>query len=77
MFGRIPDMSEKSKKVLKWSFIAMAALVAAALIAGLFYWNRMLNLLGDAAEVTVSTLSYEEEMALLGEEVLFHLKNKE
>lgn len=58
-------MSEKAKKVLKWGLIALAALVVIAVIAGGLYWNRMLNLLGDADQ-TVPTLSYEEEMALLG-----------
>lgn len=58
-------MSNKAKKVLKWSLIFVAVLTAVALIAGGLYWNRMLNLLGDA-EAEVPTLSYEEEMALLG-----------
>ena len=58
-------MSEKSRKMLKWGLIALAALVVLAAVAGMIYWNRMLNLLGDADE-TVPTLSYEEEMALLG-----------
>ena len=58
-------MSNKAKKVLKWSLISVAVLTAVALIAGGLYWNRMLNLLGDA-EAEVPTLSYEEEMALLG-----------
>ena len=58
-------MSDKTKKILKWSLISVAVLVVVALIAGGLYWNRMLNLLGDA-EAEVPTLSYEEEMALLG-----------
>lgn len=58
-------MSNKAKKVLKWSLISVAVLVAVALIAGGLYWNRLLNLRGDP-EATVPTLSYEEEMALLG-----------
>ena len=58
-------MSNKAKKVLKWSLISVAVLTAVALIASGLYWNRMLNLLGDA-EAEVPTLSYEEEMALLG-----------
>ena len=60
-------MSDKSKKILKWSLTAVAVLAAAALVAGLLYWNHMLNLLGSASDATVPTLSYEEEMALLGE----------
>jgi hypothetical protein len=60
-------MSDKSKKILKWSLTALAVLAAAALVAGLLYWNHMLNLLGSASDATVPTLSYEEEMALLGE----------
>ena len=59
-------MSEKTKKFLKYTLIFLGGLVAVAAIAGSLYWNRMLNLLGDAEE-TVPTLSYEEEMALLGE----------
>ena len=59
-------MSEKTRKILKWSLISLVGLVVVALIAGALYWNRMLNLLGDADQ-TVPTLSYEEEMALLGE----------
>lgn len=59
-------MSEKSKKILKFSLLGMIALVVVAVVAGGLYWNHMLNLLGDA-EQTVPTLSYEEEMALLGE----------
>ena len=58
-------MSDKTKKFLKWSLISVAVLAVVALIAGGLYWNRMLNLLGDA-EAEVPTLSYEEEMALLG-----------
>ena len=58
-------MSEKVKKILKWGLISMAALMVIAVIASGLYWNRMLNLLGDADQ-TVPTLSYEEEMALLG-----------
>jgi LCP family protein required for cell wall assembly len=58
-------MSEKAIKVLKWGLISIAALVVIAVIAGSLYWNHMLNLLGDP-EDTVPTLSYEEEMALLG-----------
>ena len=59
-------MSEKTRKILKWSLISLAGLVVVALIAGALYWNHLLNLLGDADQ-TVPTLSYEEEMALLGE----------
>ncbi len=59
-------MSGKMRKILKWSLIGILAMVVAALLAGILYWNRMLNLLGDADQ-TVPTLSYEEEMALLGE----------
>ena len=59
-------MSDKARKILKWSLVSIAVLVVVALAAGGLYWNRMLNLLGDAAEQTVPTLSYEEEMALLG-----------
>ena len=58
-------MSDKMKKILKYSLISVAALVVIAVIAGSLYWNHMLNLLGDP-EDTVPTLSYEEEMALLG-----------
>ena len=59
-------MSGKAGKILKWSLITLVGLVVVALIAGGLYWNHLLNLLGDA-EQTVPTLSYEEEMALLGE----------
>ena len=59
-------MSEKTKKIIKYGLIGIAALVIIVLVAGGLYWNRMLNLLGDADQ-TVPTLSYEEEMALLGE----------
>ena len=58
-------MSGKTGKILKWSMIILGVLLAAALIAGGLYWNHLLNLLGDADQ-TVPTLSYEEEMALLG-----------
>lgn len=59
-------MSGKTRKILKWSLIVLIGLVAVVVVAGCLYWNRMLNLLGDADQ-TVPTLSYEEEMALLGE----------
>ena len=59
-------MSEKSGKILKWTVIAIIVLAVVALVTGIIYWNHMLNLLGDADE-TVPTLSYEEEMALLGQ----------
>lgn len=58
-------MSGKSKKILIGCALALIILIAAAAIAGVLYWNRMLNLLGDA-EQTVPTLSQEEEAALLG-----------
>jgi len=58
-------MSGKTGKILKWSLLIAAVLVVVALLAVGLYWNRMLNLLGDPNE-TVPTLSYEEEMALLG-----------
>lgn len=59
-------MSGKYSKYLKWGLLGLAVLLVTALIAGVIYWNRMLNLLGDAEE-TVPTLSQEEEAALLGE----------
>lgn len=59
-------MSEKAKKFFKFGLIGIVVLVLVAVIAGALYWNRMLNLLGDADQ-TVPTLSPEEEMALLGE----------
>ena len=59
-------MSEKAKKILKFSLLGLAAVIVVAAVAVGLYWNRMLNLLGDA-HATVPTLSYEEEMALLGE----------
>lgn len=59
-------MSGKTGKILKRVLIVLVILVAAALLAVTLYWNHMLNLLGDADQ-TVPTLSYEEEMALLGE----------
>ena len=59
-------MSAKAKKIWKFSLIVFAALVVVGFLAVSLYWNRMLNLLGDAEE-TVPTLSLEEEMALLGE----------
>ena len=59
-------MSEKSKKILKWILLCIVLLLVVALAAAGLYWNRMLNLLGDADQ-TVPTLSYEEEMLLLGE----------
>ena len=40
-------MSEKTKKILQYSLILVAALVVIAVIAGSLYWNHMLNLLGD------------------------------
>ena len=59
-------MAGKTGKILKWVLISLVILATAALLAGILYWNRMLNLLGDADQ-TVPTLSHEEEMALLGE----------
>ena len=59
-------MNEKTKKLLKVSLGVLAVLLIVGLIAGVLYWNRMLNLIGTA-EQTVPTLSQEEEAALLGE----------
>ena len=59
-------MSEKTKKILKFTLLGLTALLVVAMVAGGLYWNHLLNLLGDADQ-TVPTLSYEEEMALLGE----------
>lgn len=59
-------MSGKAGKILKFILIGLAAVLVIAAVALGLYWNRMLNLLGDADQ-TVPTLSYEEEMALLGE----------
>ena len=58
-------MSEKMKKNLKYGLMTLAVLILVAAIGGSLYWNHMLNLLGDP-EDAVPTLSYEEEMALLG-----------
>ena len=59
-------MSGKSKKkILQYTLYGIAGVLAVAMIAGCLYWNHMLNMLGDADQ-TVPTLSYEEEMALLG-----------
>lgn len=53
------------RKVIKLSVLVLVLALLVGIAAGLFYWNRMLNLLGDAQQ-TVPTLSPEEEMALLG-----------
>lgn len=58
-------MSDKSKIIMKWILVGLAIALVTAVVAGVLYWNRMLNLLGDAEE-TVPTLSQEEEEALLG-----------
>jgi len=58
-------MSEKARKILKFTLIGLAALIVVAVVAAGLYWNHLLNLIGDADQ-TVPTLSYEEEMALLG-----------
>lgn len=58
-------MPGKSRKIVKWIVIAFVIIIGIALVAGAFYWNRMLNLLGDADQ-TVPTLSQEEEAAILG-----------
>jgi len=54
-----------NRKIIKWCVISLAVLLLVGLAAGVLYWNRMLNMLGDA-EATVPTLSQEEEAALLG-----------
>ena len=59
-------MSQKLGKILKWALLVIVVLTAVALTVGSLYWNSLLDMLGDA-EATVETLSYEEEMALLGE----------
>ena len=59
-------MDGKSQNKMKWILISLGILVAVAVLGGILYWNHMLNLLGDAEEQTVPTLSQEEEEALLG-----------
>lgn len=58
-------MSAKSKKILKICLAVLLAVTILAVAGGILYWNRMLDLLGDADQ-TVPTLSQEEEAALLG-----------
>lgn len=58
-------MTGKYKKCIKWCLLLLVAVLIAAAVAGVLYWNRMLNLMGDA-EQTVPTLSQEEEEMLLG-----------
>ena len=58
-------MNRKCGKWLKWVLVVLVAVLVIGGIAGVLYWNRMLNLLGDANQ-TVPTLSPEEELALLG-----------
>ena len=70
-------MEEKTKKIVRWVLLSLGVVVAVAAVAGVLYWNRMLNMLGDA-EQTVPTLSQEEEAALLGtEETIAETEPKE
>ena len=58
-------MNGQYRKIWKVILLVLGGIaVLAAVFAGIS-WNRMLNLLGDA-DAVVPTLSYEEEMALLG-----------
>lgn len=61
--------SENKHKKILWMIVGtvLALILIAAISAGI-YWNHMLNLLGDAAEHTVPTLSQEELDAILGTE---------
>lgn len=59
-------MKKNWKKSAKIAAGVLLALLLAAVIGGVIYWNHMLNLLGDASEHTVSTLSQEELDAILG-----------
>jgi len=58
-------MDRKYSKLIKRIIIILTLLLAVAAVVGISYWNRMLDLMGDA-EQTVPTLSQEEEAALLG-----------
>ena len=58
-------MGGKSRKAAKWLLVILAVFLAVGIGAAIFYWNNMLNLIGDADQ-TVPTLSQEEEEALLG-----------
>ena len=58
-------MNKNYRKWIKRSLIALLLVLVAGLFAGALYWNRMLDMLGDADQ-TVPTLSQEEEAALLG-----------
>ena len=60
-----PD--KKRTKLLIVVGILLAVLLIGA-IAAVIYWNHMLNLLGNASEHTVPTLSQEELDAILGTE---------
>ena len=60
---------ERDQKKTLWIVVGtVLALVVIAAIAGTLYWNHMLNLLGNAAEHTVPTLSQEELDAIVGTE---------
>lgn len=60
---------ERNQKKTLWIVVGtVLALVVIAAIAGTLYWNHMLNLLGNAAEHTVPTLSQEELDAIVGTE---------
>lgn len=58
-------MKNKRKQFLIWSLSILTVLLLTGGIGGLLYWNSMLDRIGNA-DVTVATLSQEEEMALLG-----------
>ena len=56
----------KQRKILLITGGVLLAILLIAAIGGACYWNHMLNLLGDASEHTVPTLSQEEVDALVG-----------
>ena len=59
-------MKKNWKKSVWIAVGVLLALLLAAVIGASIYWNHMLNLLGDASEHTVPTLSQEELDAILG-----------
>ena len=59
-------MNGKVRKIVKWLLIGLVVVITVGIVAGALYWNRMLNLIGDADQQTVPTLSQEEEEVLLG-----------
>lgn len=68
--GRYIKKKEKKRSAWKYVLLALLLIFVAVVVAGIIYWNSMLNLMTKPKEYTYPTVSEEEIQAMLNPEGL-------